>query len=479
MKNQKKPNLLTRIVPIALATTMSVSAISCAKPPVTPTPPTTQPTPTPTPPITINPVEEHARSLGLSWDIIDRIKVLGEDNVMDDNEKALVDFLSLYPDITIVKLAEDRRITLTERKFIDLAYKMYDKRMVEALVPRLNEDTIEALTYLSNLPDVTKKNILNFGFEGDVIPWLKFVSSELSDDWQKYVIDNKLTIQDYRLTELEKQFLKEPDKYKQKIFDYNLSEIQKLNPELALELMKLPDLKQIDIKDVEALEDIVTLVPYKSVGGISFESMFNEGIKEKRKYSTPLQALVWSLYDYEKEFLQKEHWGKVYLPGRPSELMRFVRYVWVISSESNDYRSDRWKNFDEVIDRLNSPALVYYYMSDNFSYYYPGAALYMRESAYKTFLTKSGDCGNQSNFATYALRKNGYEAENLFLRFRPDRSGHVVTLYKDNLFYYLDTTLRGHEGIFGPFESKEEAIRNLANTLRISTYQIVDFPLMP
>lgn len=244
--------------------------------------------------------------------------------------------------------------------------------------------------------------------------------------------------------------------------------------ELFQELLKLPDLvEETDAKNDEAIEDISYLAldpKYKT----TFESILNEGIKEKRKYCTPLQALLWITYDREFD---------VYNPLRHYSLAKLIEDAWKTTTTSKNFASERWQDFNEVVDRLNSPNLLYYYMLNNFSYYYPGAAMYRRQTAHETFLTKRGDCGNQSNFAVNALIENGYEAENLFLQFRPDMSGHVVAIYKDidDLFYYLDNTLESHRGIWGPFKSYdyEDAIHDLASVFKISTYKIVYFPVIP
>jgi len=78
----------------------------------------------------------------------------------------------------------------------------------------------------------------------------------------------------------------------QKIFeDFNT-----ISPELAGEVKKLPDLNDIDERDLLALENILFLAR-KPDYRATFESMLNEGIKDKRKYCAPLEALLWLAYD--------------------------------------------------------------------------------------------------------------------------------------------------------------------------------------
>lgn len=77
------------------------------------------------------------------------------------------------------------------------------------------------------------------------------------------------------------------------------SEVNEIFPGFYSEIANLPDLSTIEKQDVEALEDILILAAdpkYKR----QFESMLEEGIPEKRKFCTPLEALLWIAYD--KEF---------------------------------------------------------------------------------------------------------------------------------------------------------------------------------
>ena len=217
-------------------------------------------------------------------------------------------------------------------------------------------------------------------------------------------------------------------------------------PELLDELGRLPDLKEIDDRDLEAIEDIAELALNPKYGE-AFESMLDEGIKGKRKYCTPLEALLWVGYDRELEG---------YYALRPYSLRRLIGDAWKHTTTSDEYNSERWQDFDEVVGRLNSPDLVSTYMQDNIEYQAEAPGQNINQRATTTFAKKAGDCEDHAMFATYMLRKNGYQHDD-FGRHATDAVcifdvqwgqigepvalGHAVCLYKlDGLFFYLDNS---------------------------------------
>jgi len=247
-------------------------------------------------------------------------------------------------------------------------------------------------------------------------------------------------------------------------------------PELHQELLKLPDLKEIDDKDDEAIEDIALLAlnpNYKP----AFESMINEGIKDKRKYCTPLEALLWIAYD--KEF-------DSYNPLRDYSLTRLMKYAWKNTATSKSFSSTKWQNFNEVADRLNSPKLVEMYMQNNYSYSYTKGEAEGVKSAEQIFKDKKGACYDHAVLAGYCLKKNGCDkAQGMYVRF--DRrvqggfTGHIVCVYqdpKDTLYYTIDNA--GGSRVHGPFKSIEDAAEDAcrsgsageANLLRYSLHDI-------
>lgn len=129
-----------------------------------------------------------------------------------------------------------------------------------------------------------------FGIDKDIADYVLFVST-LPADFRDYVLQNKLCIQDYKLNELEKQFLKEPDRYLQQMFDGYITEINMLDPNMDTQLEKLPYFRTLEIEDVEVLEDVLYLASnpqYKSM----LEKIYGKGI-ERKMWPVALEAMVW------------------------------------------------------------------------------------------------------------------------------------------------------------------------------------------
>jgi len=414
---------------------------------------------------------------GLTWELEEKLGLSHDKpnlNVAYALSKNLSDYVELIKPMDADGIQQEK-----ERLAIDTALEISQLNISDDL-KRNNiiyllskpSEFLDAYNSLKLVSDNTLKDYLELGIDDNLIDYLSFLSTLTNKEFADYALKNKLCIQDKNLTELEKNSLKDPEKYKQQIFEYNLSEINKINPELANELMKLPDFGTVDIKDVEALEDITAFAPYESVGGITLDSMFNEGIKEKRKFCTLVQTLVWGLYDYDKRYLDKKPWDiEIRWTGNPSDLLKFLKWVWVKSSESNNFASDRWKDFNEVADRLNSPMFIATYTRDNFSYI---ADPYIFQPAERSFKIKGGACSDYSMFGLELLLRNGYEYNNFETHnnnaaviltayekatsfehsLQIESGGHATTLYvNDGLFYLINFST-----INGPFNTIEEAV---------------------
>jgi hypothetical protein len=229
-----------------------------------------------------------------------------------------------------------------------------------------------------------------------------------------------------------------------------LAEIKEKNSLLGLELAKLPELKNnISIKEVESLKNILTLYEIDQLAfNIAFDKMYKEGIPEIRKFCTPLQAFFWlsgkvqfskqnnPLLNYDLESFLNKAWGVhgiVLLEEDVKKILTERVYVEdkkeiesvlsTLSADSRVFRNksfqddvrDKWSNFEEVTDRLNSPSLIFKYVKPNL--YYPNTLRQPRGSAKtpptspeQTFKSKTGNCGSQALFVNYCLRKAGYDS---------------------------------------------------------------------
>lgn len=214
-----------------------------------------------------------------------------------------------------------------------------------------------------------------------------------------------------------------------------LTELAQRNPLLVQELGKLPELQDgVSETDVNVLRDIVKL--YNS-DPVNFENAFNEmykvGLPEVRKYCSPLQALFWIVQDgdNENELLHKY------------DLINLLNLAWYKKGFEYDGKG-RWDDFKVVVDRLNSPDLVHYYMRRNFPQGLPegrkGGDVPLPPKV--MFNDKYGTCRDSSNFGKYCLKKAGYEAKIILLEKGKKGAGQSAAVeFKDidGNDYIIDT----------------------------------------
>ncbi|MBW1996072.1 MAG: hypothetical protein JRI77_16735, partial [Deltaproteobacteria bacterium] len=195
-----------------------------------------------------------------------------------------------------------------------------------------------------------------------------------------------------------------------------LNNLHENNPLLAEELGKLPELQDgISVNENYALAKLIKLYDENpNAFNKAFEEMYLIGIPEVRKYCSPLQALFWlaedgklddardilkeyslqkllrTAWDFQFEsinlseeqisiiidnmkdkemqklFLRhkndKKYLEKLIITNYKYQPRIFKRKARVIIKEVKSGNKDlRWKDFDIVTDRLNSPELLDYY----------------------------------------------------------------------------------------------------------------------
>jgi hypothetical protein len=304
----------------------------------------------------------------------------------------------------------------------------------------------------------------------------------------KYALDNELCLPE--LTELEVNFLKAPDKYAQELFSFRTSKLEEVNRELALELGNLPDIKELRnkswdsekggdysqseidniftwIQAIEVYEDIEALIPIHEQ---TLSEILNTGIKDKRAYCSPLEGLLWIAKD--RDF------GQYYNPLKNYSLEALLKEAWGKTSTSNNYQSDRWEEFDEVVKRASFPIGVTLYMNKNIRYDSEkleeikkgiGDINYVRKPE-EVFEDKQAICSGMSRFALYLLLENGYsyndfetnENNSACILGARDTSrpsgerGHQVCLFvEDSTFHIINADFKAN--IQGPFNTVESA----------------------
>jgi len=226
------------------------------------------------------------------------------------------------------------------------------------------------------------------------------------------------------------------------------------NSLLAHELSKIPEIQDgISEMDVMALELISMLYSQnQKLFSSAFERMYDVGYKDVRQYCSPLQAMYWLALDDKLKQIDISDYT----------LIGLLNKAWYMPGFEYD-GTGRWDDFYDVTERLNSPELVDYYVSRNFSYKKIRlTSLNDYKNPYIIFKKKQGECWLYTSFCTYCLRKAGYQAHAITvfhdLRTRPS---HVTCEYidKDGKEYILDNSLTARGVGYGIY--KKEVYLNI------------------
>ena len=283
-------------------------------------------------------------------------------------------------------------------------------------------------------------------------------------DWVKEILDRKILLQYPVPAELQERYWRDPGKENSmKVVQFLCSKMEEAGGpyrELIGELYRLPELKnpEYDTNFVKGIENIASVCLLFKAPRENIQAMLDEGVKGKRKYCTPLQALLW--------LGKRELWDENYNPLQNYSPRLLLQKAWNFST--ND-----WKDFSVVVERLNYPTAVSVYMQRLFSYSSDMVLWKQRDywaSAKEIFSKKSGDCEDHATFAAYCLAKNGYEAYGIcvyFLRPYEGADGHVACVFRDNLTdqYFTIDVARNNE-VNGPFKSMKE-VANATATNRM------------
>ena len=234
------------------------------------------------------------------------------------------------------------------------------------------------------------------------------------------------------------------------------------------EILKLPDLMTLDEKDIEAAEDMLMLASDPEYED-AFELMLSEGVPDTRKYCSPLEALLWIAYD-------EEFNNPADNPLNHYSVDKLIKDSWRNTTVSQRYSTKRWQDFEEVVDRLNSPQLTATYCIDNFPYDWTKWNAFIATgrgqgiwSPLKTFTEKKGACMDQSTFVSYCLSHGGYSNYNFIANkdngsclfsagTRDNPLIHFTCLYTEGgNIYVIDVGTFLVRGIKGPCNTLEEA----------------------
>lgn len=200
-----------------------------------------------------------------------------------------------------------------------------------------------------------------------------------------------------------------------------------VNRTLALEAGRLPSFQNgIKEKEVLALTRFTELVQNATPEQkANLESLLSIGLKDSRRYSSPLEAIFWIL---EKDDYDRNN-QVLLLP-----LEELLDKAWDFSDQT------KWEDFDIVTERLNAPELVNYYERRRFIYNTEHSSRNVTPSY--VFKRNTGTCTPITVFTVYCLQKGGYKASKINVQKlnvqQPSHGyGHVVCLFDVNGRKYI------------------------------------------
>ena len=266
-----------------------------------------------------------------------------------------------------------------------------------------------------------------------------------------------------------------PESNKKKAYELFTKLYQK-NPELAEELGKIPEFSDNEVSDKD-LEALVNMSDYFSVIDSqypdrldqSFEEILDVGIKDKRKYCSPLRFLFWLAE--EKKFDEESI-------SYTSNPLKYFSLKTLIKLGVNRL-SKKTNNFNEVVKILNSPEVINYWAYNNVKFVHGWKGnIYIFLSPKTVFREKKGDCDCLATFAAYCLAKSGYDNPSIVsVMWGPKEGNSVATIEKDgDIYIVMNFNPKPHykTEIVGPFEDYDQVIRTIhgkPTSQFIETYQ--------
>jgi len=187
------------------------------------------------------------------------------------------------------------------------------------------------------------------------------------------------------------------------------------------------------------------------------------GLKhDEYRYSPSLVAFYWFIKDGK---FNPESFNEIYKGS-----FDFTKMVW------GDMKGERWKDFDTVVDRLNAPELVDYYINTNITYNYKSGST---RTPYSVFSWKLGDCDDLASFGHKALKRAGYKTFGRRAYNGPGDAHIGLGLEKGDGTYFLvvDFSRRygGKNRMSGPYNEIIEIDRMLGYGTRYSGRESFQF----
>ena len=155
-----------------------------------------------------------------------------------------------------------------------------------------------------------------------------------------------------------------------------------------------------------------------------------------------LEAMMWMIEDNEGEKLTR-------LLKNYEGLTPFMVSAWGAMDGA------RWKEYEDVVRRLNHPFLSAHYTRWRFTYQADKNPVSLDSK--ETFDNKGGVCRHYATFVTDALGRAGYDVDNLTVIW--GREGHTVSVLRDaNRKYWVVDDTRTPGRIKGPYNERSEIV---------------------
>jgi hypothetical protein len=140
----------------------------------------------------------------------------------------------------------------------------------------------------------------------------------------------------------------------------------------------------------------------------------------------------------------------------PKRFTRKGRSI-IENSKANDVDT-RWSNFNDVIDRLNSPELLDYYIYKNMLYIYDHQIC---QTPLQTFRRGKGCCVCIAKFGKRALEKAGYNTRIRHIVGNQDQHG-VLVVKQEKIYYIVVDFIAGSiNTVSGPFRRMSEVDKQI------------------
>lgn len=304
---------------------------------------------------------------------------------------------------------------------------------------------------------------------------------------QSYLKQHPNIIRHYteeEVDEVNKNFRKTPEIYKKQLLNLYLSLIASKNITLAQQIAKLPFINNMTTsKEVQTLKQF-----YEIIKDLNISENFGKGelwVSESRelfvytsdkdaprilkalddavkagigeyRYRSMLESLMWMIEDNKIDKLIK-------LLNNYEGMMPFIIEAW------GKMEGARWKEYKNVVKRLNHPHLSAYYVKYNFTY----QSDKMRESldSRQTFEKRGGVCRHYATFVTDALFRAGYDVKNLTVIWGSD--GHTVSVVRDkNSKYWVVIDSERPGNIMGPYNNYDDIANKISKGRSITKIYI-------